>query len=133
MGNSRRCPRPVLATNMCFRIASDSCLKRAVPALTFSAITRLTNKPPKPPTKTTNILGVPRESGVFLWRIGIPLGETPSATLQDIRSGVRRPHPPAFQSRDWRPGLAAGTADETEWKGFRDAALGDEASGAWLH
>jgi len=30
MGNSRRCPRPVLATNICFP-ASDSCLKRPVP------------------------------------------------------------------------------------------------------
>jgi len=41
--------------------------------------------------------------------------------------------PPAFQSRDWRSGLAMGTAGAMGWPGFRDAALDDEATGAWLN
>jgi transposase len=48
-------------------------------------------------------------------------------------SAARPAGPPACQSRDWRPGLAAGVAEAMGWPGFRDASAGDEAAGAWLH
>jgi hypothetical protein len=48
-------------------------------------------------------------------------------------SAAKPAGPPAFQSRDWRPGLAAGSAGAMGWPGFRDATLDDEATGAWLH
>jgi hypothetical protein len=49
MGNSRRCPRPVLATNICFvfRNASDSCLKRPVPG-TYVQRHEVTSRPFSP-------------------------------------------------------------------------------------
>jgi hypothetical protein len=48
-------------------------------------------------------------------------------------SAARPAGPPAFQSRDWRPGLAVGAAGGTDWTRFRDAALDGEAAGPWLH